>query len=162
MRHIVTLIAFAWLCSTAACSGLVLKEYVPPATGSAATLLIQNKSQRAVGVHIYENAFDCSQKRRVIWVQPGSAGRIKIKAPEPTAFSFNYEYLSGANLVYCLTPFSLAPKVSGEYVVSFADAPGGCSIGAIEKTARGETPITLTKRIFKRPLSEEGAFCSPL
>ena len=148
----------------------MLSSYVEPSGPGTAQLHVKNTATEPLGIHIYEEATDCSKKRRVIWIDAGADLNIRVKAPEATAYSLNTEHMAGASVSgntmtmyqkYCLTMFSFNPKVGGKYDITFQPVSGGCQIQASESIGGISRTLTLTPRVFVRPRSEDGAFCSP-
>ena len=147
-----------------------LQSYVEPTGADTAELKIKNNALEPLGLHIYENAKDCSNKRRVIWMDAGKELSIRIKAPEETAYSLNTEHMAGStvdgqtisiNTEFCLSIFSFHPKANGKYRIVYDAVPGGCKTQAPELAGGVSNPLAVTRRTFVRPLSEDGAFCAP-
>jgi len=151
------------------CMGL--QSYVEPLGNQSAILQFTNNAAEPLGVHIYEDAYDCNKKRRVIWIAPKSQISLRIKAPEATAYSINTEHWAGTKQVgdtiellqeSCLSMFSFEPKVGGKYEVSyFPVSSGGCHTEAIDSTGTKRKPLILTRREFVRPLTN-GSYCAKL
>jgi hypothetical protein len=147
-----------------------LHSYVEPSGPETAELRITNNAPEALGLQIYEDAADCSKKRRVIWMDAGKEVSIRIKAADATAYSLNTEHMAGLAIAgyhaiaigeeACLSMFSFRPKVGGTYAIAYQALPGGCKVHATEVVGGNSHPFDLTRRTFVRPLSEDGAFCA--
>jgi S-adenosylmethionine/arginine decarboxylase-like enzyme len=165
----IQIIAIAASILLASCMGL--QSYIQPLGNQIAILQFTNNAAEPLGIHIYEDAYDCKNKRRVIWIAPKSQISLSIKAPEATAYSINTEHWAGTKQVgnttwliqeSCLSMFSFEPKVGGKYEVSYSPASsGGCLAEAIDATGAQQRPLILTRREFVRPLTD-GSYCAKL
>jgi len=156
--------------STVACIG-GLKDYIQPDDNASARIVVVNDSTHTLGLHIYENGVDCSQKRRVIRIEPSAEYKFNAKSSAPTAYSMSVETgktfsnvgkIINIRTYYCRSMFSFSPDPKGEYRIKYHDAPTGCDIKATKKTVDGPKLVELTMRTFHRPFDDDGAFCLPL